>query len=90
MGAHSYEYVQNYVKESMEELISEEYVNNYTSLQIKCFLCSQIYVITFGNYQQGRRHKNCKCKHLATPEYIEGKARRSRVKKTKKLLKYHA
>lgn len=56
---HSYKYVYNYIKEQGDVLISKEYKNARTKLDVRCGSCKEIWDITFGDYQQGTRCRQC-------------------------------
>lgn len=70
MVKHTYDYVYKYIEESGDQLISEDY-ESMKNLTVKCGPCSEHYEIPFGRYQHGRRHTECKNKHLRDSIYIE-------------------
>ena len=82
MPKRTYEYVKNYIEESGDELISEEYTNNKTKLDIKCCYCDEIFKCSYGRYQEGTRHTECENKHLRTEKYEE-----MRTPRTDKIIK---
>jgi len=51
---HSYEYVEEYIKDNGCELISKEYINQSKNLEIK-FPCGKIHKMSFGAFKGGER-----------------------------------
>lgn len=47
MTKHSFEYIQNFVKESGDKLISKEYINNTSLLDIQCGPCMKVYTLYY-------------------------------------------
>ena len=72
------------VKETIEKtgyrLISTEYVNNKTPLDIECGECKEPYQQIFSSFQLGFRHQNCK----AVTRHNNAKGREGGAKKGKK------
>lgn len=64
----SYEEVSNFIKEKGGELISKEYINNETKLDIRCS-CGDIYRVTFGEYKFKKRFKCPKCNNKQNIDY---------------------
>lgn len=55
---HTYEYVYNYIKSNNYLLLSKNYVNSYTKLEIKCEN-NHIYLGNFHNFKSGYRCPYC-------------------------------
>lgn len=83
MPKHTYDYVKTYIEDSGDELISEEYIDSKTKLDIKCPYCEEIFKCPFTGYQQGKRHTGCKNEHLRTEKYQEMRNPRSKVERKK-------
>ena len=64
----SFKYVQKFIKDEGDELISDVYLNGKTLMQIKCKDCKNIYDQTFTRYQLGHRHI-CENSHLGHIKY---------------------
>lgn len=62
---HTFEYVKNYIEARGYKLLSHEYKNNNSKLQIVCEK-GHSSLMTFGNFQRGRRCKTCS--HLKITE----------------------
>lgn len=56
----TFEYVYDYIKSKGYELISKEYIENKTLLELKCRDCNEIYQQTFDRFSRGYHHPNCK------------------------------
>jgi hypothetical protein len=54
----NYEVVKKFIDEK-DELVSKEYVNSNTFLDIKCRKCGEIFKQKYSIYKNGARHKNC-------------------------------
>jgi hypothetical protein len=54
-----YEFVSNYLKEKGYELLSTEYKNTKTLLDMKCGKCYKIYQQTYQNFIKGYYHPFC-------------------------------
>jgi hypothetical protein len=78
----TFEYVKNYIEESGDQLISENYISSKKSLEIECSYCDEIFSCSFVNYQQGRRHTDCPNKDERSEEYED--LRKPRTDKVKK------
>ena len=57
----SYKYVKEYIEKDGNKLLSKEYINNSTPLNIKCS-CGYIYYPNFNNYKNGSRCPKCRLK----------------------------
>jgi hypothetical protein len=55
----SYDYVAEYIKNKGDELMSTEYINANTLLDIKCSKCNTIYKQTYGRITSGFLHAYC-------------------------------
>ena len=75
----TYEYVKEYIESFGYELLSKEYIDNRTPLEIKCNE-GHIINISFSNFKKGRRCKHCQKQKVAkiyrkpyeeVKEYIE-------------------
>ena len=53
-----FEYVRNYIKDFDHTLISTEYINSQTKLELKC-LNGHLFKICFNSFQQGERCPEC-------------------------------
>ena len=73
----TYEYVKEYIQESGDQLVSDEYTHSKTVLDIKCSYCDVIFKCSYMRYQQGLRHGNCKNVHLRSEKYKEMRNPRS-------------
>lgn len=60
---HDYEYVKNVIHTGGDTLISKEYINNKTHLDIQCSKCNNVYKITFTKYSIGTRCRTCSMKN---------------------------
>ncbi len=72
----SYDYVKNYIEDFGYKLISKEYKNNHTKLDILCPTCGEIFKCHFNNFQQGSRCPNCQPiskGELKIKEYLDDK-----------------
>ena len=69
----TYEYVNKYIQESGDILLTkkDEYSNSKTKLRINCKFCPEYFILRFTDYQQGKRHYDCKNKNLRDEGYIE-------------------
>jgi hypothetical protein len=54
----TFEYVQEFINKD-ELLISKEYINNKSLLQIQCNICKENYNQNFDRYKRGHRHQKC-------------------------------
>jgi len=55
----TYNYVFKYIKEKGYELVSTEYRNLKSLLDMKCRLCNETYKQSFSNFKQGYYHPFC-------------------------------
>ena len=55
----SFEYVQSYIEERGDILLSNDYINCATKLKVKCGQCYHTYNITFQHYSRGVRCGRC-------------------------------
>ena len=55
----NYEYIQKYINQSGEELISTKYINTDSLLEIKCQKCNQIYKKSWHSFTSGSRCGLC-------------------------------
>lgn len=60
----TYEYVKEYIESFGYELLSKEYIDNRTPLEIKCNE-GHIINISFSNFKKGRRCKHCQKQKVA-------------------------
>lgn len=51
--------VKKFIEDSGEKLVSTEYINNKTLLNIVCKTCKNNYEQTFDRYKRGNRHQKC-------------------------------
>ena len=56
----TYEYVYEFIKEKGYVLISKEYINHNSLLEIKCKDCDKIFNQTFCRFKLGNYHQFCK------------------------------
>jgi len=61
----TYEYIKNFVNETGETLLSEDYKNTHTKILIKCKKCSNEYYMTFYNFRYNHRCPKCAIKYKA-------------------------
>jgi len=57
----TYQYVNNYIKEKGDKLISEDYKNNKELLVVMCGKCNKNYEQTFDRIKRGFLHNKRKC-----------------------------
>ena len=55
----TFETVSEFIKSNGDTLISTEYINNKTELDIKCEKCNKIYKQTFDRFKRGYYHQFC-------------------------------
>lgn len=68
----SYEYVKEYIENFGYKLLSKEYKNNKTELEIQCNDCGNIFHMRFNNFKDGKHRCECKSKPLVlTYEYVK-------------------
>lgn len=68
----SYEYVKGYIENFGYKLLSKEYKNNKTELEIQCNDCGNIFHMRFNNFKDGKHRCECKSKPLVlTYEYVK-------------------
>lgn len=68
----SYEYVKEYIENFGYKLLSKEYKNNKTELEIQCNDCGNIFHMRFNNFKDGKHRCECKGKPLVlTYEYVK-------------------
>lgn len=68
----SYEYVKEYIENFGYILLSKEYKNNKTELEIQCNDCGNIFHMRFNNFKDGKHRCECKSKPLVlTYEYVK-------------------
>ena len=68
----SYEYVKEYIENFGYKLLSKEYKNNKTELEIQCNDCGNIFHMRFNNFKDGKHRCECKSKPLIlTYEYVK-------------------
>lgn len=68
----SYEYVKEYIESFGYTLLSKEYKNNKTELEIQCNDCGKIFYMRFNNFKDGKHRCECKSKPLVlTYEYVK-------------------
>ena len=72
----NYKEVKKYIESFNDELLSKEYKNAHTKLEIKCKNKKHIYWVTWNNYHQGNRCRKCSyentsIKRKLTLEYIK-------------------
>lgn len=60
---HTIEFVRDKIKEGGDLLISSEYKNARTPLEVQCSKCKNIYNIRYDDYRRGKRCGNCNGKH---------------------------
>lgn len=65
---HPYEYIYNYIKNEGDELLSNTYINNSKSLEIRCGKCGEVFKTTFGHYQNNDRRCLCKAQSRGEAE----------------------
>ena len=53
-----FEYIKDFINKE-ELLISTEYINSKTLLEIKCNICKENYEQIFSRYKNGHRHQKC-------------------------------
>ena len=70
---HSYEHVKNIIESNGDMLISDNYVNNLTDLEIKCGKWNNIYKAPFGRYQDKTYGCCCYCANNKKVTYEECK-----------------
>ena len=68
----SYEEVKEYIESKGCKLISEEYVNNETELEVKC-PCSKTYFVMFRDFKSKKRYKCPTCNKRPNYTYEEVK-----------------
>lgn len=67
----SYEYVKEYIENFGYKLLSKEYKNNKTELEMQCNDCGNIFHMRFNNFKDGKHRCECKSKPLVlTYEYV--------------------
>lgn len=54
--------VKTFIKNEGDKLISTEYTNNKTLLDIRCKTCKKVYKQSFDRYKRGNRHQKCPIK----------------------------
>jgi hypothetical protein len=70
----NYEYVSNYIKEKGYELLSTEYNNTKSLLDMKCGNCNQVYKQTYQNFVKGYYHPFCEnSKHIPSNRKLKVK-----------------
>jgi hypothetical protein len=62
--SHNYDYIYNFFKDNSCTLLEKEYNNNRQKLKYIC-VCSNIAIISFSEFQQGKRCKKCANEKLA-------------------------
>ena len=68
----NYEYVKEYIENFGYKLLSKEYKNNKTELEIQCNDCGNIFHMRFNNFKDGKHRCECKSKPLVlTYEYVK-------------------
>lgn len=68
----SYKYVKEYIENFGYKLLSKEYKNNKTELEIQCNDCGNIFHMRFNNFKDGKHRCECKSKPLVlTYEYVK-------------------
>ena len=60
----SYEEVKNYIESFGYKLLSKEYKNNHTKIEVQCPKGHK-YDVTFGNFRNGKRCRKCAFKKLS-------------------------
>jgi hypothetical protein len=56
----TFEYVYNFIKNKGDSLLSKDYFNNKTFLEIKCNKCDTIYKQNFDRFIRSPHHQHCK------------------------------
>jgi len=64
-----YEFVRDFINKE-ELLISDEYVDSKTKLEIKCKTCNENYTQNFSSYQNGHRHKKCSVSNFSNKKAL--------------------
>ena len=64
----SYEYVKEYIESFDCELISEEYINNYTPLKIRC-KCGNIFEVSFTTFKDQNQTQCLECSGRHSTSY---------------------
>jgi len=67
---HTYEYVKEYIENERYKLISTEYINNYTKLEIQCPE-GHIFQMRYNDFQKGYRCNVCNRRGKLTYEYVK-------------------
>jgi signal recognition particle subunit SEC65 len=67
---HTYEYVKEYIENERYKLISTEYINNYTKLEIQCPE-GHIFQMRYNDFQKGYRCNVCGGTKRLTFEYVK-------------------
>lgn len=60
----TYEEVKNYIENNGDILISTEYINVFSKLEIECGTCKNIFMMNFNTYQAGIRCWTCRNKKI--------------------------
>lgn len=69
---HSYEYVKKYIESFGYELLSDEYINAYVKLLVKCPNPShKSYNVTFHSFQRGTRCPECANNQKHSYDYVK-------------------
>lgn len=69
----SYEYVKQHIESKNITLISKEYSNNYTNLDLECNKCNRIWSATFANISRERGCPTCAGRERLTYKYVRDK-----------------
>ena len=67
----NYEYVKEYISEKGDCIISNEYIRAKNKLEIKCGRCDQVFLMTWDDYQGGRRCGKCSRSYKKTYDYVK-------------------
>jgi len=67
----SYDYVYRYIKDKNCELISKEYINSNTKLEIKCGECNNTFFITFTQFKKLKKFSCPDCRRKYNFEYVK-------------------
>lgn len=66
---HTYEYIFNYFKNNMCDLLEDKYINSSTKMNYRCS-CGNITSISFDNFRSGKRCKECGIKKFSNKQRI--------------------
>jgi len=69
MKKHTFEYVKMFFKQNNCELLEKEYINSKIKMKYKC-ICKNTAIITFNEFQQGKRCMKCSGTPVHTYEHV--------------------